>query len=89
MGTQKLTMNTNWKRLNIAENKKELRIDRKVSFPSNLYLERRTHTPILYSSWLPREEDDQRSRTGKKRSAFQKSTGSDIPKHFSISEFHY
>ena len=47
MGTQKLTMNTNWKRLNIAENKKELRIDRKVSFPSNLYLERRTNTPNL------------------------------------------
>ena len=72
-------MNSNWKRLNIAENKKELRIDRKVSFPSNLYLERRTHTPILYASWLPPEEDDPRPKTGKKRRAFQKSTGSDIP----------
>ena len=47
MGTRKLTTNTNWKRVNIAENKKELRIDRKVSFPSNLYFERRTNTPNL------------------------------------------
>ena len=89
MGTQKLTMNTNWKRLNIAENKKELRIDRKVSFPSNLYLERRTHTPILYASWLPPEEDDPRPKTGKKRRAFQKSTGSDIPRQAALTSIYW
>ena len=89
MGTQKLTMNSNWKRLNIAENKKELRIDRKVSFPSNLYLERRTHTPILYASWLPPEEDDPRPKTGKKRRAFQKSTGSDIPRQAALTSIYW
>ena len=89
VGTQKLTMNSNWKRLNIAENKKELRIDRKVSFPSNLYLERRTHTPILYASWLPPEEDDPRPKTGKKRRAFQKSTGSDIPRQAALTSIYW
>jgi len=66
-----------WKSLNIAENKSELGIDRKVSFPSNLYLMRRSHTPILYASWLPEEEDDPRPKTGNKRRAYQKSTGTD------------
>ena len=66
-----------WKSLNIAENRSELGIDRKVSFPSNLYLNRRSHTPILYASWLPPEEDDPRPKTGKKRRAYQKSTGTD------------
>ena len=66
-----------WKSLNIAENRSELGIDRKVSFPSNLYLNRRSHTPILYASWLPPEEDDPRPKTAKKRRAYQKSTGTD------------
>ena len=66
-----------WKSLNIAENKSELGIDRKVFFPSNLYLMRRSHTPILYASWLPEEEDDPRPKTSKKRRAYQKSTGTD------------
>lgn len=75
MGTQKLTMNTNWKRFNIAENKKELRIDRKVSFPSNLYVIRRSHSPNLYGAYLPPVEDDPRPKTNKKRREYTVSTG--------------
>ena len=68
-------MNTNWKRFNIAENKKELRIDRKVSFPSNLYVIRRSHSPNLYGAYLPPVEDDPRPKTNKKRREYTVSTG--------------
>tara|TARA_B100000212_G_C27357857_1_gene526708 strand:- start:1497 stop:1667 length:171 start_codon:yes stop_codon:yes gene_type:complete len=48
-----------WKSSNI-ENRSELGINLKVSFPSNLYLMRRSHTPKLYASWLPPKEEEPR-----------------------------
>ena len=72
-------MSSNWKLLNIAENKKELKIDRKVSFPSNFFVKRRRHSPNIYGAFLPPEEDDSRPKTNKKRREYTISKGtSDI-----------
>ena len=60
-------MNQNWKRLNIWDHRKELSIGKAVDFPANLYLERRVNSQYIYTSWLPKIEDDPREIKKKKR----------------------
>ena len=63
------------KRINIADYRMDLHIDKKVNFPNNLCLIRRTHTPALYASWMPSQEDDPRPVKSGKRRPLQVSTG--------------
>ena len=73
-------MNQNWKRLNIWDHRKELSIGKTVDFPANLYLERRVNSQYIYTSWLPKIEDDPREiKKKKKRRAFSVTTGVDNP----------
>ena len=73
-------MNQDWKRLNIWDHRKELSIGKTVDFPANLYLERRVNSQYIYTSWLPKIEDDPREiKKKKKRRAFSVTTGVDNP----------
>ena len=63
------------KTINIADYRRDLKLPQKINFPNNLCLIRRTHTPTLYASWMPSQEDDPRPVKSGKRRPLQASTG--------------
>ena len=60
--------------INISEFREELRLGKKVSFPINLSIRKKSNSPYFFAVWMPDKEDDPR-KTTKKRRPYEKSTG--------------
>ena len=77
MKTEKLNVidgklnDKNW--IDLSDHRQELSIGKKVSFPINLKIRKRSNSPYFYAVWMPEEEDDYRV-TNTKRRPFEVST---------------
>ena len=60
--------------INISEFREELRLGKRSTFPVNLTIRKKPHSPYFFAVWMPDLELDPR-KTTKKRRPYEKSTG--------------
>ena len=71
----------NW--LNVSEYREELKLGKKISFPTNLILRKPVNSPNYFAVWLPDIEDDYREVKTKRR-PFEVSTRTNDPRQASL-----
>ena len=87
MKTEKLNVKdgnlSDKKWINIADHRQELQLGKKVSFPINLCIRKRSNSPFFYGVWMPDEDEDFRV-TNTKRRPFEVSTKTTDPRQASL-----